>query len=172
MAVRTVEQPPVVDMSLGPQDVFDVRVFGEPDMSGTYRVAADGTIDFPLIGRLTVRGKTPAQLSDEIQSKLQEYLKHPQVSVLLRETNSKKVTVYGQVHHPGTINYVDQMTIAQAVSMAGGLTAMAARESARVTRKRDGKTETVVVNLKAVANGTQTYYLQPGDEVFIPERLF
>ena len=159
-------------MSLGPADVYDVRVIGEPDLTGTDRVAADGTIDFPLIGRLTARGKTPAQLADEIQTKLVQFIKRPQVSVLLKESNSKKVTVYGQVQHPGTIAYVDPMTISQAISQVGGLTSMAARESARVTRKREGKTETVIVNLKAVANGTETYYLQPGDEIFIPERVF
>jgi protein involved in polysaccharide export with SLBB domain len=159
-------------MSLGAADVFDVRVFGEPDLTGTYRVAADGTIDFPLIGRLTVRGKTPAQLADEIQNKLVQFIKRPQVSVLLKESNSKKVTIYGQVQHPGTISYVDAMTITQAISQAGGLGAMAAREGARVTRKQNGKTETVIVNLKAIANGTATFYLQPGDEIFVPERVF
>lgn len=153
-------------------DVFDVRVYDEPSMTGTYRVGADGTIDFPLIGRLSVKGRTPSQLAEEIQLKLEQFLKRPQVSVLLKESNSKKITVYGQVQHPGTLNFFDQMTIAQAISMAGGLTAMAARENTRVTRKREGKTETVVVNLKAVANGTLTYYLQPGDEVFVPERMF
>src|SRR5438105_4545911 len=137
--VQSVDRPPVIDLSLGPTDVFDVRVFGEADLSSTYRVGADGTIDFPLIGRLNVKGRTPTQVAEEIQHKLEKYLKSPQVSVLLKESNSKKVTVYGQVQHPGTLNYTDQMTIAQAISMAGGLTAMAARDSTRVTRKRAGR---------------------------------
>jgi polysaccharide export outer membrane protein len=159
-------------MSLGPSDVFDVRVFGEPDLSSTYRVGTDGKISFPLIGQVHVQGKTTTILAEELQKRLEQFVKRPQVSVLLKESNSKKVTIYGQVQHPGTIQYSEQMTISQAVSMAGGLTAMAARESARVKRKRNGQTETIVVNLKAVANGTETYYLQPGDEVFVPERLF
>ncbi len=170
--IRRSERPPVADMGLGASDVFDVRVFGEPDLSSTYRVAGDGTIDFPLIGRLQARGRTPTQLADEIQTKLQKYVKRPQVSVLLKEANSKKVTIYGQVQHPGTLNYGDQMTISQAISMAGGLTSMAARDSTLVTRLRAGKTETTKVNLKAIANGTETYYLLPGDEVFVPERIF
>lgn len=170
--VRSAEGPPAVDMSLGAADVFDVRVFGEPDLTSTYRVGADGTIDFPLIGRLTVKGKTATVLAEEIQTRLEKYIKHPQVSVLLKESNSKRITIYGQVQHPGTISYTDQMTISQAISTAGGLNAMANRENTRVTRNRNGKTETIRVNMKAVANGSQTFYLQPGDEIFVPERLF
>lgn len=170
--MRRSELPPSVDLGLGPADVFDVRVFGEPDLSTTYRVASNGTIDFPLIGRLNVQGRTPSDVADEIQRRLETYLKRPQVSVLLRESNSKKVTVYGQVQKPGTIPYVDQMTISQAISLAGGLSAMASREGTRVTRVRAGKTETIRVNLKSVDSGATTYYLLPGDEVFVPERIF
>lgn len=172
VAVRRSELPPTVDLGLGPADTFDVRVFGEADLTNTYRVASNGTIDFPLIGRLNVQGRTPSDVADEIQRKLETYLKRPQVSVLLRESNSKKVTVYGQVQKPGTIPYGDQMTISQAISMAGGLTAMASRESTRVTRVRAGKTETIRVNLKSIDSGASTYYLLPGDEVFVPERIF
>ncbi|MFO0574011.1 MAG: polysaccharide biosynthesis/export family protein [Polyangia bacterium] len=172
--VREASSPPVVDMSLGPADVFDVRVYGEAELSSTYRVSADGTIDFPLIGRIAVRGLTPAQVADELQRRLLTYLKQPQVTVFVREVNSKKVTIYGQVRNPGAISYAEGMTISQAVSMVGGLTAMAARDRARVTRVsvKDGKAETVVVNLKDIAEGTATFYLQPGDEVFVPERVF
>lgn len=172
--VRTTSGPPVVDMSLGPADVFDVRVYGEAELSSTYRVAADGTIDFPLIGRVQVRGLTPAQVADELTRRLLTYLKQPQVTVFVREVNSKKVTVYGQVRNPGAVSYVEAMTISQAVSMVGGLTPMAARDRARVTRTslKDGKAETVVVNLKDIAEGTTTFYLQPGDEIFVPERVF
>lgn len=166
------EQPPAIDLSLGPADVFDVRVFGEPDLSSTYRVGPDGQINFPLVGLVSVPGKTTTQLSEELRKRLEQYVKNPQVSVLLKESNSKRVTVYGQVAHPGTLQYTDQMTISQAISVAGGVTAMAASDRTRVKRKRNGQTETVIVDLKAVSRGSETYYLQPGDEVFVPERLF
>lgn len=170
--VRSSEQPPAVDMSLGPADVFEVRVYGEPELTSTYRVSNDGSIDFPLIGNVVVRGRTAPLVGEEIQRRLLSYLKHPQVNVFVKEVNSKKITLYGQVRNPGTINYVESMTIAQAISVVGGLTTMAARERARVTRLRDGKTETSDVNLKAVAEGTLTFYLLPGDEIFVPERIF
>lgn len=170
--VRLAERPPVVDMSLGPTDVFEVRVYGEPELTSTYRVSPEGSIEFPLIGRVVVKGLQPAQISEEIRGRLISYVKQPQVSVFVKEINSKKVTVYGQVHHPGSINYVESMTITQAVSVAGGLTPMAARDRVRVTRVQAGRSETAQVNLKDASDGTLTYYLQPGDEVFIPERVF
>lgn len=170
--VRPAERPPVVDMSLGPTDVFEVRVYGEPELTSTYRVSPEGSIDFPLIGAVVVKGMTPAQVSEEIRGRLASFVKQPQVSVFVKEINSKKVTVYGQVQHPGTINYVESMTISQAVSVAGGLSPMAARDRVRVTRVQGGKAETFQVNLKDISEGTATYYLQPGDEVFVPERVF
>ncbi len=172
LGIRTAERPPTVDMSLGPADVFDVRVYGEPELSSTYRVGNDGNIQFPLIGPVDVKGKLPAQVARDIEERLQAYLKHPQVNVFVKETNSKKITLYGQVRNPGTINYVEAMTIAQAISIVGGLNALAARDHTRVTRIRDGKTETLQVNLKEVAEGNLTFYLQPGDEIFVPERVF
>lgn len=172
LGTRAAERPPAVDMSLGPADVFDVRVYGEPELSSTYRVASDGSIQFPLIGVVDVKGKLPAQVAQDIEQRLQAYLKHPQVNVFVKETNSKKITLYGQVRSPGTINYVEAMTIGQAISMVGGLTSMAARDKARVTRVRGEKTELLQVNLKDVEGGMLTFYLQPGDEIFVPERVF
>jgi polysaccharide export outer membrane protein len=172
MVVRPAERPPVVDMSLGPSDVFEIRVYGEPELTSTYRASPEGSIDFPLIGRVAVKGMTPAQVAEEIRGRLQSYVKQPQVSVFVKEINSKKVTVYGQVQHPGTVNYAESMTITQAISVAGGLTVMAARDRVRVSRVRDGKAETFQVNLKEVSEGNTTCYLQPGDEVFVPERIF
>ena len=172
LGLRTAERPPAVDMSLGPADVFDVRVYGEPELSSTYRVANDGSIQFPLIGTVDVKAKLPAEVAQDIELRLKAYLKHPQVNVFVKETNSKKITLYGQVRNPGTINYVEAMTIAQALSVVGGLTAMAARDHTRVTRAQGSKTETLQVNLKDVTEGNLTFYLQPGDEIFVPERVF
>ncbi len=170
--VRPAERPPVVDMSLGPADVFEVRVYGEPELTSTYRVSAEGSIDFPLIGQVLVKGLTPAQIAEEIRGRLTSYVKQPQVNIFVKEVNSKKVTVYGQVHHPGTVNFAESMTITQAISMAGGLSPMAARDRVRVTRVREGQAQTFQINLKEVSEGTSIYYLQPGDEVFVPERVF
>ena len=172
VVVRQAAPPPQVDMSLGPDDVFEVRVYGEPELTGIYRVSAEGAIDVPLIGRQVVRGLTTAQVADVLTDRLRAYLKAPQVTVFLKEVHSKKVVLIGQVRSPGTINFVEGMTLEQAVSMVGGLTPMAARERVRVTRVQSGKAETLIVNFKAIAEGSQSFYLQPGDTVSVDERLF
>lgn len=172
VVVREATPPPRVDLSLGPDDVFEVRVYGEPELTGTFRVAANGTIDFPLIGRVVVRGLTTVQVADEITDKLHAYLKRPQVTVFLKEVHSKKIVLIGQVRTPGTINFVEGMTLEQAVSQAGGLTPMAAKDRVRVTRVSADKAETLTVNFKAIAEGSQTFYLQPGDTISVDERLF
>lgn len=172
VVVRQATPPPQVDMSLGPDDVFEVRVYGEPELTGIYRVSVEGAIDVPLIGRQVVRGLTTAQVADVLTDRLRAYLKAPQVTVFLKEVHSKKVVLIGQVRSPGTINFVEGMTLEQAVSMVGGLTPMAARERVRVTRVQSGKAETLIVNFKAIAEGSQSFYLQPGDTVSVDERLF
>src|SRR4051794_3454854 len=130
---------PTVDATLGPGDLFDVRVFEEPDLTGTYRVDPDGYIDYPLVGRTQVAGLLPGEISELLRTKLVTYVHKPAVSVLVREVNSKRVIVYGQVQRPGTFPYTDAMTISRAISLAGGFTAMAARERVLVSHTEQEK---------------------------------
>ncbi len=165
--------PPVVDATLGPGDLFDVRVFEEPDLSGTYRIGPEGTIDYPLVGRVVASGRLPSEIAEELQKRLAETVKRPQVSVLVREMNSKRVIIYGQVQRPGTFPYTNPMTISQAISIAGGFTAMAARESVRISRVEHDQQNIFEVNLRSIADGKEpNKFLSPGDEVYVPERLF
>jgi protein involved in polysaccharide export with SLBB domain len=164
---------PAVDASLGPGDVFEVRVFEEPDLSGTYRVEVTGEIDFPLIGKVSVAGRLPGEIADELRARLRTYVRSPQVSVLVKEATSKHVIVYGQVQHPGTFTYTDAMTVAQAISLAGGFTAMAARDKVRISRIQNRKQLLIQIDLRAIADGRDpNQYVAPGDEVFVPDRLF
>ena len=165
-----VEAPGPIDVTLGTTDVFEVRVYGEADLSGTYRVDADGTIDFPLIGRLRVAGQVPSEVATLITGRLaQGYLKNPQVSILVKEYNSKKVTVIGQVQKPGTFPYLVRMSVVEVVSLAGGFTALAAAND--VVVRRGGKT--FKVRAADIAEGkAPTFYLEPGDTLLVPERMF
>ena len=162
------------DTQLGPDDVFDVRVYDEQQLSGTYRIAADGSISFPLIGSLQVDGQTPPQVGKLLEERLAKgYLRHPQVSILVKEYNSKKISVLGQVAKPGTFPYAEATTIIQAVTVAGGFTPIAAKDDTVVTRANRGAKARMQVRVEAISEGRErNFCLRPGDIVFVPERLF
>ncbi|RME24785.1 MAG: polysaccharide export protein [Deltaproteobacteria bacterium] len=166
--VRTAES------TLGPGDVFEVKVYDEKDLSGVFRVSATGTIKFPLIGTVSVEGLTSTEAADLIQQKLAEkYIKNPQVSILVKEYNSKKVSVFGQVNKPGTFPYEEGMTVIQAISMAGGFTKMAAKNDTNVTRIVGGEERKFPVPVEAIAEGkAKNFYLKPGDIVYVPESIW
>lgn len=170
--------PPMPDMqtlvqgaSLGPGDVVEVRVYQEPELTGLYRVGPDGTFDFPLVGAVMADGLGPGDLAERLTQRLRDgYLRDPQVSVFVKELNSKKIVVLGEVHKPGTFPYEDQMTIVQAVSLAGGLKTLAAKNSVVLTRVVDGEEKKFVVPFEKIGLGTETnVLLQPGDIIFVPE---
>jgi protein involved in polysaccharide export with SLBB domain len=160
--------------TLGPGDLIDVRVFEEADLSGPYRVAPGGTIDFPLCGKVRVQGMNTSATSDLLTKCLGEkYLKHPQVTVLLREYNSKKIFVFGEVQKPGTFPYEEDMSIIQAITMAGGFTKVASKNDIAVTRSVDGKETKIRVPVADIGTGREkNFRLQPGDIVFVPESMF
>jgi protein involved in polysaccharide export with SLBB domain len=158
---------------LGPGDVFEVRVYGEEDLSGTYRVASDGGINFPLVGKIEVANKTPTEVSDELTAGLRNFIKQPSVSVFVKEFTSKKVYVFGQVARPGTFPFEDGMNIIQAITLAGGFGTMADQNGAFVTRLINGKEERTEVKVKAIGEGKESNFrLQPGDIVYVPESVF
>jgi len=168
--------PPVETGSLGPGDVFEVTVYDEPAMSKPYKVAPNGTIDFPLIGTLEVEGKEPQEIADMIKTQLRDkqILKAPSVSVLVKEVNSKKFAVFGQVQKPGQFPMTEGMTVTQAISLAGGFTAIADKDRVTLNRKvgRD-KVVRVVFSVAAITEGKMNDIpLQSGDTIYVEERVF
>jgi polysaccharide export outer membrane protein len=166
--------PPTADMTLGVGDTFDVRVFGEPELSGTYRVGPEGTITFPLAGVISVAGLEPQALAKRIADRLADgILRSPQVTVLVKEQTSKKVYVLGQVSKPGTLTFTPSMTVVEAITAAGGFTPMAAKNDTTITRTEAGQKTTVKVPVEDIGTGkARNVYLQPGDIISVPERLF
>ncbi len=162
------------DLALGPGDRFDVRVFGEPDFTGTYRVDPDGTISYPYIGTIKVEGLRPNELARTLRDRLeQNYLRHPQVTILVQEQVSKKITVLGQVSHPGTFPYTANMNLVEAITMAGGFTPLAWRDRTKITRIENGKKLSIEVPAGSMGEGrARNIPVRPGDIVAVPERLF
>jgi protein involved in polysaccharide export with SLBB domain len=168
------EEAQPVASTLGPGDVVEVRVFQEPELSGVFQVGNEGDIVFPLCKRVVVGGLTANGAAEGIRACLAErYMRDPQVSVLVKEYNSKKVFVFGEVQKPGTFPYQDGMSVVQAVTLAGGFTKTAAQNSTSVTR-RVGATETKIkVSVQDIALGkASNFTLEPGDIVYVPESLF
>lgn len=163
------------DMTLGPGDTFEVTVYDEKELSGKYRVADDGTINFPLIGRLTVGGKGPTAVAGAIQDALKDkqILRDPSVSIFVLEYASKRINVVGAVQHPGSLPWTAGMGVVQAISVAGGLTALAAANDTIVTRQIDGRPKRYKISVRSITEGQEAdFTLEAGDIVYVPERIF
>jgi len=178
---RPTELPPagesdhlLADDQVGVDDMFEVRVYGESELSGVYRVATDGTIDFPLAGRIPVVGLRTGEIQERLTEKLRAgYLKNPQVTVLMKEWNSRKISVLGQVQKPGSVAYYPHMTIVDAIAQAGGFTGIAAKNSVSLRREQGGKVESHIYPVADITEGRSNNVLVlPGDVLVVEERLF
>jgi len=166
---------PAQDMTLGPGDTFEVAVYNDKDLSGKYRVADDGTINFPLVGAIQVGGRGPTAVATAIQDKLkeQDILRNPNVSIFVLEYASKRVSVVGAVQHPGSLPWTAGMSVVQAISVAGGLSPLAAANDTIVTRQEAGVPKRYRVSVGRITEGRQAdFILEAGDIVFVPERIF
>jgi len=154
-----------------PGDVLEMRVYGEDELSGEFQVQDDGTVTFPLIGRVELRGKTQAEAARDIEAAFAAgYLKDPNVTVVVLERQNVEISVLGQVGKPGSLPFVDRLTLVQAISEAGGLTPLAAARRVKITRRTGNTTQTFEVSLPAITDGREPdIVLQPGDIIFVPE---
>jgi len=155
-------------------DTFDVRVYGEAELSGTFRVATDGTIDYPLVGRVLVSGLRTGEIQKLLVEKLKDrILKDPQVVVTVKDRNSQKISVLGQVAKPGQVSYYPNMTIVDAIANAGGFTGIAAKNSVNLRREVAGKIETHIFPVADISEGrSPNVQVLPGDVLVVDERVF
>lgn len=164
-----------VDSKLGVGDFFTVTVYGEEELSGTHQVGDDGAFLFPFLGRVHAEGRTPVELGEHIAEELavQGYLRRPQVSVLVEEFASKRVSVIGSVARPGTFPLTSGLTIVQAISLAGGFTSIANAGEVVLTRREGESVRRIIVSItKITRGGANDVPLRAGDLIFIPERVF
>jgi polysaccharide export outer membrane protein len=157
--------------SIAPEDVLTIDVWKEPEISRTVPVRRDGKISLPLLNDLQAAGLTPTQLSVEIVEKLRATIVHPQVTVIVAQMSSLRIYILGQVTRGGAYPLVPDMTVMQALSIAGGFTPYANVKKIYVMRKENGADKIFAVNYKEVISGRKTeqnIQLKPGDTIVVP----
>ena len=156
---------------IGPEDVLDINVWKEPDVSRTVPVRPDGKISLPLLNDIQAAGMTPPQLGQNVTEQLRKFVTDPQVTVIVTAINSQRVFVVGEVLRAGAFPLIPGMNILQAISSAGGFTTFANVKKVHVMRQVNGKRVELPFNyrefLKSDKAG-ENIVLQPGDTVVVP----
>jgi polysaccharide export outer membrane protein len=176
-APNVTAQPVAESYIIGPGDSLQVFVWRNPELSSTVPVRPDGKISTPLVEDMVAVGKTPTQLARDIEKVLAEYVKSPQVNVIVTLPVSafSQVKIIGQVLKPQSLPYRDGMTVLDALLSVGGLGPYAAGNRAKVVRTDGGKQTQISVNLERIVDKgdmTQNIKLQPGDVIVVPETHF
>lgn len=154
---------------IGPEDVLDVVVWNNAAISRTVPVRPDGRISLPLLNDVRAGGLTPMELRELLVKALVEYMPTPEVSVIIREVHSFKVSVIGEIKTPGRYEVKSRATVLDILAQAGGFTEFASRARIVVLRSEAGKLRRVAFNYNRVVSGEQeNFFLQPGDIVVVP----
>lgn len=165
------------DYIIGPGDSLEIFVWRNPELSVTIPVRPDGKISTPLVENMVAVGKSPSQLARDIEVVLAEYVRTPQVNVIIGQAVStfSQVKVVGQVRSPQALPYREGLRVLDIVLATGGLTDFAAPNRARIVREVDGKTVETRVRLGSLLNDgdlSQNFELKPGDVLIVPQSLF
>jgi polysaccharide export outer membrane protein len=165
------------DYIIGPGDVLQVFVWRNPELAATIPVRPDGKISTPLVEDMVAVGKNPSALARDIEKVLGEYVRSPQVNVIVTQPASvfSQVKVIGQVQRPQALPYREGMTVLDAVLAVGGLGNFAAGNRARVVRTEDGRQKEIKIKLNSLVNDgdmKQNVLLKPGDVIVVPETRF
>lgn len=160
--------------AVGPDDLFDVSVVGEKDLSHEYQVHPDGTIDFEH--GVKVEGLEPQEIAQLLKKRLVEdrILSDPQVSIIIKQYNSRKILVIGSVTKPDSITWAPGMTLIGAISLCGWFTPLADKGHVTIIRRiAKDKSVQAVVSVDAITKHTQEdIRLQPGDTINVSQNVF
>ena len=159
---------------LGPGDIVEVRVYREAELSGLYHVDPNGSFTFPLIGTVKANQGGIHELTQEITRRLRtKYIRDPQVTVLLKESRSKKIFVLGMVKKPGSFVFESQMTVVQAIALAGGFQTLASHDLVLIRETDQGSDQKFRIPFKEISQGkAPNSPLEPGDILFVPESWY
>jgi polysaccharide biosynthesis/export protein len=161
------------DYIIGAEDVLEVTVWRNVDLSKVVQVRPDGRISMPIIRDITAVGKTPSQLAEEMTNKLKEYVQNPVVAVSLKEVNSYNIFLLGEVTRPGRYPLKSKTTLLQGITIAGGFTPIAARNQIvifRFTESAPGIKRLTASYDEIVLRGgiVENFELKSGDTVVVP----
>lgn len=175
-APRAIDLPPPQEVTtLGPGDVFEVHIVGEDKLPTQFTVSPDGSADLPYVKRIQAAGLEPQQLAEQVRAKLMEMqiLVDPSVSVSLKDLNSKRIEILGEVQKPGSLPMVSGMTLLRAITMAGGFSAMANHGKVMIRRRIKGGTKAATVSVDDIMeNRIPDPTLQAGDSIDVAQRIF
>lgn len=161
------------DYIIGPEDVLDITVWRNQDLSKTVTVRPDGRISLPLIGDVAAVGKTPVQLTEEISAKLKEFKENPSVSIMVNQVNSYAVYLLGEVMRPAKYPLKSKTTLLQGITIAGGFTPVAARNKLVIFRFSENgegltKIKASYDDIVLRDGSLQNIELKPGDTIVVP----
>jgi polysaccharide export outer membrane protein len=159
-----------VEYQIGPEDVLDISVWKNPELSRTVPVRPDGKVSLPLLNDFRAAGLTPSDLREQLVSRLSDFVPTPEVSVIVREVHSRKVAVVGAVKTAGRYELKSPMTVLEAIALAQGFTDFAARDRIVVLRQSGGTTTRIPFNYRKIADGAEqeNFFVRPGDIVVVP----
>jgi polysaccharide biosynthesis/export protein len=156
---------------IGPQDVLDISVWKEAELTRTVPVRPDGKISMPLLNDVQASGLTPTQLAAEITTSLKKFVTDPQVTIIVTQINSQRVYILGEVSRAGAYPLLPNMTMLQALSSAGGFTQFANLKKIYMFRIENGKQVKYPFNYKAVVSGKEpeeNVVVKAGDTIVVP----
>jgi polysaccharide export outer membrane protein len=155
---------------IGPEDILDVQVWKNSDLSRIVPVRPDGMISLPLVNDIQAAGLTPTDLRQQITQRLAEFVPSPEVSVIVREVHSVKVAVLGAVRMPGHYEVKSPATVLEMIARAQGLTEFADRGRIVVLRQNGTATTRIPFNYRKVAEGSEqdNFSVRPGDIIVVP----
>ena len=162
--------PRATDFLIGPEDILDIQVWKNPDLSRTVPVRPDGKVSLPLVNDIQAAGLTPIDLREQLTTRLAEFVPSPEVSVIVREVHSVKVAVLGAVRIPGRYEVKSPATVLELIAQAQGLTEFASRDRIVVIRQNGATTTRVPFNYRKVAEGSDSdnFFVRAGDIIVVP----
>jgi polysaccharide export outer membrane protein len=161
----------VTDYVIVPGDVLKISVWKEPELSVEASVRLDGRITVPLLGDLPAAGRTPNDLSAEIQTKLGRFLEVPQVTLAVSQAVSARFYVLGEVAHAAAYPLPSRITALQALALAGGFREFAKKDSILIIRHKGAQQVAIPLNYKDLESGLrleQNIFLESGDTILVP----